>query len=200
MKVIGVVGGSGAGKSLFCSFLEKNGIPWLNTDMTAREVVGKGSACLSELCDAFGGDILLPDGSLNRKKLANIAFSDKNKHALLNKITHKYICKKIVEWVEEQRSKGHFACTVDAPLLFESGLDEICNLTVAVIAPEEKRIARITRRDGIDEAAARTRIAAQISQSELSRRCDLTVENSADENALEKKAAELAYGIRRDCI
>lgn len=195
MTVVGIVGGSGAGKSLLCAFLEKEGIPCLNTDITARQVVEKGKPCLCELCEEFGEDILMPDGSLNRKALAEKAFSDPEKHKRLNAITHAYISKEVLSWIEAQRLSGKSACGIDAPLLFESGLDSVCNVTVAVTASEEVRVKRITKRDGISREQALLRIKNQKSNAELCRLCDVCVENSGDEAELMEKAAELVKTV-----
>lgn len=192
MKIIGIVGGSGAGKSLFCSLLEKEGIPTLNTDITAREVVKRGSPCLHELCEYFGGGILLPNGELNRKKLAQIAFSDEKKHGALNRITHHYISIEVKKWLSQKELEGNFAACIDAPLLFESGLDKICAETVAVIAPSKDRLERICGRDGISKEAALLRIGSQKSDGELKRLCTRCVENTGSIEELSEKARELA--------
>ena len=192
MKIIGIVGGSGAGKSLFCSLLEKEGIPTVNTDITAREVVKKGSACLRELCEYFGDGILLKSGELDRKALARLAFSDEEKHEKLNSITHFYIIREVEKWLSECEKNGAFAACIDAPLLFESGLDKMCFETVAVLAPQGDRIKRICARDGIDEKDALLRINAQKSDKELSALCTRTVENTGSITELSSKAKELA--------
>lgn len=191
MKTVGIVGGSGAGKSLFCSLLEKEGIPTINTDITAREVVKKGSPCLEELCDYFGRGILKEDGELDRKALAKIAFSDKEKHEKLNSITHFYIIREVKKWLSEREKCGAFAVCIDAPLLFESGLDKICFETVAVVAPRTDRLKRICERDKIDEDAAILRISTQKSDEELSLLCTRTVENTGSVEELTNKAKEL---------
>lgn len=192
MKIIGIVGGSGAGKSLFCSLLEKEGIPTINTDITARKVVKKGSPCLKELCEYFGDGILLTSGELNRKELARIAFSDKEKHESLNRITHYYIVREVEKWLSDRERDGAVAACVDAPLLFESGLDKICFETVAVVAPLDDRIKRICARDGIDEGDALSRIRSQKSDEELCAICTRTVENNGGTKELLVKAKELA--------
>ena len=192
MKTIGIVGGSGAGKSLFCALLEKEGIPTINTDITAREVVKKGSPCLLELCGYFGEEILLESGELNRRALASLAFSDKEKHEALNRITHFYIIKEVEKWLEETEKSGAYAACIDAPLLFESGLDRICFETVAVVAPLDDRIKRICARDGIGENDALLRIKAQKSDEEIRALCTRTVENTGDVDSLSNKAKELA--------
>ncbi len=192
MKIIGIVGGSGAGKSVLCEALEKRGIPTLDTDKTAREVVQKGKPCLDELVKEFGTRILTPDGELARKALASLAFSDEERHTRLNEITHHYICIEIKKWLSQREKEGFFAACIDAPMLFESGLDSVCDIKVAVVADREARIKRITERDGISRADAENRINAQKSDAELISLCDITVENTGELAELNEKAQELA--------
>ena len=91
MRVFGITGGSGSGKTTVSDIFRRLGAEIIDTDKIARSVTEKGSECLKELADAFGNGIILPDGSLDRRRLASIAFADKEKTALLSEITHKYI-------------------------------------------------------------------------------------------------------------
>lgn len=192
MKIIGIVGGSGAGKSVLCNALEKRGIPTLDTDKTAREVVEKGKPCLEKLASEFGKEILDENGELIRKKLAEIAFSDRKRHEALNTITHKYIVEEVKRWLYEMDMRGCNAVSIDAPMLFESGLDKICDVKIAVVAPEEMRIKRIILRDGIDENAAKKRIKSQKSEAELRELCDIVIENDGTPEEFTKKAEALS--------
>lgn len=192
MKIIGIVGGSGAGKSVLCNALEKRGIPTLDTDKTAREVVKKGKPCLEKLASEFGKEILDENGELIRKKLAEIAFSDRKRHEALNTITHKYIVEEVKRWLYEMDMRGCNAVSIDAPMLFESGLDKICDVKIAVVAPEEMRIKRIVLRDGIDENAAKKRIKSQKSEAELRELCDIVIENDGTPEEFTKKAEALS--------
>lgn len=192
MKIIGIVGGSGAGKSVLCNALEKRGIPTLDTDKTAREVVEKGKPCLKKLASEFGKEILDENGELIRKKLAEIAFSDRKRHEALNTITHKYIVEEVKRWLYEMDMRGCNAVSIDAPMLFESGLDKICDVKIAVVAPEEMRIKRIILRDGIDENAAKKRIKSQKSEAELRELCDIVIENDGTPEEFTKKAEVLS--------
>ncbi|MBE6623847.1 MAG: dephospho-CoA kinase [Ruminococcaceae bacterium] len=187
MKVIGLTGQTGAGKGAFCKVLEKYGIPFLDTDKTAREVVGKGSPCLLELCRHFGNGILNDDGTLNRKALGNIAFSDKNELEVLNSITHKYITQRINLWLSVQKKLGFCAAVIDAPQLFESGAVNMCDVTVALIADEKTRLSRIIDRDGIDEEYAKKRMASQNDESFFIEKCDYVIYNNGSEKELEEE-------------
>ena len=121
----------------------KYDVPCLDADLVARTVVEKGKPCLLELVDYFGKEILFCDGTLDRKKLGLIAFSDKEKLEALNKITHKYINEYVNAWISEKKFELKKAVVIDAPTLFESGEDKICDTTVAVISDDKERIRRV---------------------------------------------------------
>ncbi len=192
MKVIGLTGPTGAGKSLFCEVFLSLGIPCLDTDLVARKVVEKGTACLSELVMSFGEKILLPDGSLDRKALGSIAFSDKEKLDTLNKITHKYITEYVKSWLAECESKGSRAAVIDAPQLFESGENKICDITVAVIAKKELRLERIMQRDSIALDYAEKRMASQKDDEFFIDNCDYIIYNNGVSVLMKKDVIALA--------
>lgn len=188
MKIIGLTGRSGSGKSAFCKILEKHGIPCLDTDAVARRVVEKGTPCLSELCSHFGKHILLSDGSLDRKKLGGIAFSDKDALSALNSITHRYITAEVKSWLSECGKSGAVAAVIDAPMLFESGENEICDTTVAIVCDEKSRLERIMARDGIPKEYAEKRMSAQKPDSFFIEACDHIIYNNGSEEEFEKNA------------
>ena len=152
--ILGLTGPTGAGKGIFSECAKKYGFSVIDCDAVAREAVKKGMPGLRALTGVFGRDILLENGELDRKKLASIAFSSACKTELLNKTVLPYIKELVLE-----RIAGDFVL-LDAPTLFESGIDKICNATVAVLAPPEIRKARIIERDSLDETAAQTRLSA----------------------------------------
>lgn len=192
MLTIGLTGQSGAGKGVFCrGCIRVAGVFALDTDLVARSVVEKGSPALAELCEYFGDGILLSDGSLDRKKLAEIAFSDTEKHEKLNSITHFYIIQKIKEWVNEMRENDAKAVIIDAPLLFESGADALCDVTVAITAPYETRLSRIMERDGIDEKSARIRLDSQPDDDYYEEKCDYVILNVLGQEDLVLRAERL---------
>lgn len=158
MTVIGLTGPTGAGKGEVGRILAQKGALIVDTDRLAREVVKPGEACLLELVSAFGGDILNEDGTLNRAALAKKAFASREAGAMLNRITHPHIIARSLDILKN--STAAFG-VIDAPLLFESGMDSLCDTTLAVLAPFDVRLLRIMVRDGIDEARARERMNAQ---------------------------------------
>lgn len=188
MKIIGLTGRSGSGKSAFCNILERHGIPCLDTDAVARRVVEKGMPCLDELCIHFGEHILLSNGSLDRKKLGSIAFSDKNALSALNSITHRHITAEVKKWLAECEKNGAVAAVIDAPMLFESRENEICDITVAVVCDEKSRLERIISRDGITREYAEKRMSAQKPDSFFIEKCDHIIYNNGSEKEFEKNA------------
>ena len=188
MIVLGVTGQSGAGKGELCDFFRKKGLLCLDTDKTAREVVKPGSKCLLELCNHFGNGILLPDGNMDREKVASIVFSDKAELEFLTKTTHKYIIEKIKEWVFDMEICGEQIVILDAPQLFDAGADFFCNFTLCVLADKETRVKRIKKRDKISEENARARIESQKDDEYFIDRCDYVIYNNKGLEQLQKNA------------
>jgi len=185
MRVIGLTGGTGAGKGEVSLCFMSHGIKCLDTDKVSRAVCLPGKPCLIELCEYFGEGILLPDGTLNRKGLAELVFGEPDeelksvKHAALNRITHKHIIDAINAWLREREAAGDEVAVVDAPQLFESGFDRHCDYIVGVIAKREVRLRRIVARDRITEEAANKRIDSQKSDDFFKNNCDFVVYNNA---------------------
>lgn len=181
MKVIGLTGGSGSGKGFAASLFESRfGIRSVDCDKVARAVCAKGQKCLDELVEAFGESILTDDGEYNRPVMAGIVFSDPEKLALLNRISHKHILASVRETVEEARERGDRAILIDAPQLFESGFDRECDLIVSVMADREDRIERILKRDGITRENAEKRLASQKSDEFYLANSDFIVYNNKE--------------------
>ena len=194
MKIIGLCGGSGSGKSAASELLEKIGIPHIDADKIYRDLTSYESDCMRALVSEFGTAVMNSNGSLNRDYVRDLVFSgnDKNeRRAKLNKITHKYVLSEIDKQIEKYKSEGREAVIADIPLLFESGFNEKCDLTVAVVADDAVRIERIVRRDNITNEQAKARINAQISTEELISKVDFVLENSGDLVELEKAVMDL---------
>lgn len=165
MKILGLTGPSGSGKAIVGKALSARGIPVLDTDAVYHGWIEQPTPCTAELADAFGKEILAPDGSVDRPRLASIVFSgdetEKERLMTLNRITHRYVLESCRNWLEEQKARGRRAAAIDAPLLIEAGLHKTCDHVITVLAPRELRLARIMVRDGISREKAEARISAQ---------------------------------------
>lgn len=194
--ILGITGSSGAGKSTVCEILEKDyHAKVINADKIAKKLSKKGTEYLSKIAQNFGTDILLENGELNRKKLADIIYQDSKKRELLNQCTFKYIKKEIEN---ELKNAQEDVIAIDAPLLFEAKLEEFCNCTIAVIAKKkEVQLQRIIKRDGIEEEHAKKRIAAQPNNEYYISKCDYKITN---DNNLEDVEEQLQKIIKKVLI
>ncbi len=200
MKVIGLTGPSGSGKGLFSRFLLESGIVSLDADTVYHYITDHGGPCLSELVFAFGKDIVGENGGLCRKKLAGIVFFPDEERSsrirLLNEITHKYVIRECEEWLSVQERSGAEYAVIDAPLLFESGLDRRCDVTVAVLASKEVRIERICRRDGLLSSEAERRIDAQPDDGYYKQHADFILLNNGSESDFRLAVLDLCHKIQ----
>ena len=180
MMIIGLCGSSGSGKGYVCNKFADFGIGFIDTDKVYRETVLVNQKCVEELTNTFGVDIL-EDGRVSKKRLASIVFEGedaKNKLNYLNEITHKYIRIETELLIRDFEKNGYFAVLIDAPVLFESSFDKMCDVTICVTAPYEEKIARIMKRDGISKEKAVARLNSQLSDKELRKKCTYAIDNS----------------------
>lgn len=176
MKVIGITGSSGSGKTTLGEILNKReDVELIDADKVVRELSVPGKDYLKEIEKTFGRDILLEDGNLNRKLLASKIYNDKNSCEALNKITFKYVVDEILERIKKTKTK---IVIIDAPLLFESGLDKYCDMVVSLIADENLKIKRICKRDNIDEITARKRLRIQKDNDYYIEKSDFIINNT----------------------
>lgn len=180
--VIGLTGGTGCGKSAAAEYLQKKGAVIIDADRIAREITEPGQPALLRLTAAFPG-ILQTDGSLNRKKLGTLVFSDPEALERLNGITHAYI----INEIEKRLAASSQPLTViDAPLLLECGLERLCDCCIAVLANRSLRLQRIIERDHLTEEEAFNRIASQPEDSFYRSHCRFILENNSSLSALEQ--------------
>lgn len=200
MKVIGLCGGSGSGKGMVSELFLLHNIPSIDTDAVYREMINNDSPCLRALTEEFGLEILSSDGSLDRKRLASMVFCGENSGERLNRlnvISHKFILDETRQRLSVLSEMGYKAALVDAPVLFESGFDKECDLTLCVVADRETRILRIMERDGLSREAAEQRINSQLSSAELISRCDLVITNDSNLDELNDEVHRVATIILR---
>lgn len=196
MRLLGLTGGIATGKSTFAALLRARGVPVVDADALARQVVAPGAPALAELAAAFGPEVLGPDGALDRRRMGAIAFADPAARARLEAITHPAIRRAMAGETARLAAEGHPLAFYDAPLLYEVGLDAALEAVVVVWAPPELQRARLRARDGLDEAAAAARLAAQLPIDEKAARADFVVENAGDPAALPAKADRLLADLR----
>ena len=189
MKIIGLTGGTGSGKGFVSERLKARKAYVFDADAVAHEIIEKGRPAYKEIVDYFGNEILDEDGNIFRRKLGNIVFSDKDKLAFLNSCTHKYINMEIMRIIEEVKPQTNVysAIIIDAPLLAEAGLVDICDDIWVVYADSEVRVKRIMERDSISEEQARNRIASQRSWEEYKELGAVIIDNSSDDENVERQ-------------
>ena len=177
MKIFGLTGKTGAGKSTVASKLEAMGFYVIDGDLIARNITQKGKPALKELAKEFGCDIITEDGSLDRKKLSSRAFKDKESTARLNDITHPIIKDEFIKELQKAEIEGYKASVIDAAALLESSCKDLCEKIIVVTAPEEIRLQRILSRDNITEEQALTRMRAQFPDEYYNEKADILIRN-----------------------
>ena len=161
MAVIGLTGGIGSGKSTVAARMRRAGVPVIDADRVAREIVEPGSPALVEIERVFGAEVIATDGSLRRKALGAIVFSDPEKLATLNRITHPAILRLTQRRLADLASAGHPWAVYEAALILENGLSPGLDQLVAVVCDPNRQLERVMKRDGLSETDASARIASQ---------------------------------------
>lgn len=192
MKVIGLTGGIGSGKSTVSRMLRGLGAKIIDADQVAREVVEKGKPALKEIAETFGEETLYEDGTLNRKKLGSIIFSDDEKRLKLNEITHPRIIEEIHRKIDKCKSDQ---CTdllvLDCALLFEMDMENLVEESWLVSLDKETQIKRIMTRDDMTLTDAENRVNSQMSLEEKAQRATRIIDNSSVVNETHKQVMEL---------
>lgn len=189
--VVGLTGPMGSGKSYVAQLFKDNGYKVVDADVVARKVVEKGSPALEKLSGIFGEDILDADGVLDRRKLAQRAFSSKESTDALNRITHPAIIELVKKNISDFVSAGFTRIIYDAPLLFESESDALCDAVVSVIAPLHVRMDRVKKRDGLSENEINDRFKAQHDDNFYINKSDHVIYNSSSVKELEENTMNI---------
>ena len=197
MKLIGLTGGIGSGKSTVAALIAAQGFTVIDADRIARDIVEPGMPALAELARAFGEDILNEDGTLNRGLLAQCAFSDEKRTQLLNGIMHPRIDEETQRRFESARANGEQVVIYDMPLLVDKGLHEGMDQTVVVDVDVETRVKRLVEHRGLDEEDARRRIAAQIDDDARLAVADIIIDNNGSLEDLKPQVKSLVDKLRR---
>lgn len=195
--VVGLTGQTGAGKTTVSRLFEAEGIAVINADTVARQVVARGSSCLSAMQRVFGDSILLPDGQMNRKAVAALIFSDEAARARYQAIIYPYITRMIRQQAEKFAENGSRIILLDAPTLFESGIDRFCSAVISVIAPHDVRRTRIIERDALTDIQAEQRMNAQHTEAFFRAHSDAVIENHGSKSALSETVGQVVRMLRQ---
>lgn len=182
MKVIGITGTSGSGKTTLSQILnKKNDVSVIDADKVAREISVPGTAYNKAIEEAFGKEVFLEDGNLNRKKLANKIYNDNEALSKLNNLTFKYVIEEILLKIDKLKENKEIKyAVIDVPLLFESGLDKHCDEVISLIADKDLKIKRICKRDNIDKKTAESRLSIQHNDEFYIEKSDYVIVNNED--------------------
>lgn len=187
MKILGVTGGSGTGKTVVCRILKEQGGKIIDADVVSKKLQQKGQPVFEAIVAHFGEDVVGADGELDRKVLGAIVFNNRAEMQVLNGIVHKHVAAEMKRRVEEYREQGDIPFVVlDVPIPIEEGFFDTCNTVWAVVANDDLRISRLMKRMMISEAEAVKRIGAQMSNREYSELADCTIENEGNVEDLKK--------------
>lgn len=186
MRVIGITGSSGSGKTTVCEIIKKlYNSEVLDADKVAKELSSDiNSNYYKEMVKLFGKECVLENKLLNRRKIAEIIYQDDIKRKSLNDLTFNYVVEKIKKDLSEIKDKE--LVIIDAPLLYEAGVDKICDKVIAIIADKNNKVRRICLRDGIDEVFAKKRLLIQNEDDFYIKKADYIIYNNKDIKELEE--------------
>ena len=194
MKIIGITGPTGAGKSTVSKGFAALGYNTIDADALYHSMLLPPSECLDAIRLEFGDDIFASDGSLDRSALAALVFSSKDTLERLNATVLPIVIAKMRDIIKEAEKRGDEVMIVDAPTLIESGFDKECDFVLSISAPQDVRIKRIMKRDGIDESRARARVLGQKGDDFYRDASDAFICDESDADELFQRARE-ATGI-----
>ncbi len=189
--VIGLTGGIASGKSTISSILKAVGWPVIDADLIARQIVMPDSKGLEQIVNRFGPQMLNSDGTLDRKKLGKTVFDDPKKLSDLDKIEHPLIQEAIDSQLDEFKKQHLPVVVLDVPLLFETGMDEECDLTVLAVVDQATQLKRLMKRDQISKMDAVKKISSQMSLKEKMQRADVIIDNNGTLEQTRSQVAEL---------
>lgn len=198
MKIVGITGRSGCGKSSATNFLAQLGYPCIDADRVAREIMLPGSPCLIQLQEHFGIDILDEKGNLRRRLLADRAFATPEGTRLLTQITQPEILQRIDVQLERAQQSGATIAFVDGAVIVGTPFQNRCDAVILVSAPYEESVKRICARDGISPEMARRRLDAQMPMETLRAAATMEIVNDGTSEHLESKVRMLLNSLRKE--
>ncbi|MDJ0781556.1 MAG: dephospho-CoA kinase [Desulfosarcinaceae bacterium] len=194
--VVGLTGGIASGKSTVAQQLRDLGADIIDADQLAREAVAPGGVAYDEVVEMFGTQIVAPDGCLDRQKLGTLVFADAQRRRQLEAVIHPYV-RQVSQrrWTAIARRRPEALIIWDVPLLFESGMDRGLREIVVVYAPRAIQLERLIARDGLSEAAANARIAAQMDLDAKCRRATRVIDNSGSRRDTTRQVEQLFHDL-----
>ena len=196
MKVIGITGNSGSGKSTICKIIaERMKVKIIDADKIAKSLDFVGSEYVQKITQIFGDKILNGAGSLNRKKLAELIFSDFYQKKQLDELTFEYVVREILEQLERYKEEDLELILLDVPLLFEAGLEQKCDCVISVIASTEMKLERIQKRDQIKPDIAKGRLLMQKDDKFFYQHSDFVIENNGSMELLKSRLERILEEI-----
>lgn len=184
--VLGLTGGIATGKSTAVAIFKKYGFPIVDADIIARQVVEPETEGLKAIQKAFGKEVIQANGSLDRKKLAAIIFSNDKKRVMLNELLSPFIRHEIMRQIQEKSQMSNLV-VVDIPLLYEGGYDQVVDKVAVVYIPESVQQSRLMKRDNLTKLEAEKRIASQWSIEEKKSKADFVFDNQGNHEELEQQ-------------
>lgn len=181
MKIIGITGNSGSGKTTLSEIFRENGIKVIDCDRVSRELNSPDTEYMKKIVLTFGKEILKEDGSLDRKKLSDIIYNNEEALNKLNQLTFKYVVDEILARIRVFETIDEKIVGIDAPLLYEAGLDKFCDYIIGVIAKDDIKVERICKRDNISADVAKQRLKIQKDDDFFRKRVNEIVENNSDD-------------------
>ncbi len=196
--IIGLTGGIASGKSTVSNIFKSYGIPVVDADVIARQVVEKGMPAYNEIVASFGKEILDENGDIHRKKLGSIVFHDDEKRMLLNSIVHPAVRQEMRRQADQFLAEGYETVVLDIPLLFESKLTHMVDVTLLIYVDEEVQYERLMARDQMTFEEAKARITSQIPLKEKRQLADAVIENNGTLEQLKEKVINQLHewGVR----
>ncbi len=178
MKIIGITGGIGSGKSTVCRLFAEYGIAIYEADSRAKAVIAQNEALMLAIKKQFGENAYLPDGTYHRKYIADIVFQQPEKLAQLNALVHPAVRQDFIDWfAEKQINYSHTFVLKEAAILYEAGTDKDCDAVITVYAPKNIRIQRIIKRDDISIPEIRSRMQRQWADAKKMQKADFVIYN-----------------------
>lgn len=190
-QVVGLTGGIASGKSTVSGLLSQVGFPIIDADLVAHRLQQPGQPGFERLVERFGRSIVTMDGSLDRQRLGQFVFNNQDARNQLNQVMQPLIRETIMGQLTGFTKAAVPVVILDVPLLFEQGYDEDCDLVVVVTVDKATQLARLMKRDGLSQAAAQARVAAQMPLNEKAARADIVIDNNGDDNHLRQQVAQL---------